>query len=151
MKQILLIVFLMISLSGKAQSVVQSINSGSIISANSSISIGEIVIIPENQNQLVSGIIGILAQVNDQTLEVPQLELTNAIRVFPNPTTNSISFQTATDLTNEKISIYNLSGQLVSKKQVSGGNALDLSDVAKGVYLIQFDNKKINSFKIIKR
>ncbi|TDP59304.1 T9SS type A sorting domain-containing protein [Flavobacterium dankookense] len=150
MKQTLLF-FLMISLSGKAQSVVQSVNSGSIITTNSSISIGEIVIIPENQNQSVSGIIGILTQVNDQTLEVPQLELTNTIRVFPNPTTNSISFQTATDLTNEKISIYNLSGQLVSKKQVSGGNALDLSDVAKGVYLIQFDNKKINSFKIIKR
>ena len=134
----------MLSLSGKAQSVVQSVNSGSITGSSGSISVGEIVINPVNESQSSSGIIGILAQVNQQTLEVPQLDLNNKITVFPNPTTSIISFQTKVDLVNEKISVYNLSGKLVSKKQVSAENSIDLSDVANGVYLITFDNKKIN-------
>ena len=151
MKQTLLITFLMLSLSGKAQSVVQSVNSGSITGSSGSISIGEIVVNPVNESQSSSGIIGILAQVNQQTLEVPQLDLNSKITVFPNPTTSIISFQTKVDLVNEKVSVYNLSGKLVSKKQVSAENSIDLSDVANGVYLITFENKKINSFKIIKR
>lgn len=151
MKQTLLITFLLVCLSGKAQSIVQSVNSGSIIGSSSSISIGEIVVNPVNESQSSSGIIGILAQVNQQTLEVPQLDLNSKITVFPNPTTSVISFQTKVDLVNEKVSVYNLSGKLVSKKQVSTENSIDLSDVANGVYLITFENKKINSFKIIKR
>jgi uncharacterized protein YwlG (UPF0340 family) len=151
MKQTLLITLLLVCLSGKAQSIVQSVNSGSIIGSSSSISIGEIVVNPVNESQSSSGIIGILAQVNQQTLEVPQLDLNSKITVFPNPTTSVISFQTKVDLVNEKVSVYNLSGKLVSKKQVSTENSIDLSDVANGVYLITFENKKINSFKIIKR
>lgn len=151
MKQTLLITLLLVCLSGKAQSIVQSVNSGSIIGSSGSISIGEIVVNPINESQSSSGIIGILAQVNQQTLEVPQLDLNNKITVFPNPTTSVISFQTKVDLVNEKVSVYNLSGKLVSKKQVSAENSIDLSDVANGVYLITFENKKINSFKIIKR
>lgn len=151
MKQTLLFFFLLMGLSGKAQSVVQSINSGSIIGSSSVISVGEIVVNPINESQSSSGIIGILAQVNEQTLEVPQLDLNDKITVFPNPTTSRISFQTKADLVNEKISVYDLSGKLVSKKQVSTENSIDLSDITNGVYLITFDNKKINSFKIIKR
>ncbi|WP_284653647.1 T9SS type A sorting domain-containing protein [Flavobacterium terrisoli] len=150
MKQLLLLTLLMISFSGNSQSVIQSINSGSIISNSSSVSIGEIVVVPQNQNQSSTGIIGLLAQ-TQQTLEVPQLELGGKITVFPNPTTATVYFKTETNLLNEKVSIYNLSGQLVSKKQITANNALDLSELQAGVYLIRFNNKKINSFKIIKR
>lgn len=150
MKQLLFLTLLLISCLGNAQSVVQSVNSGSLITSGSSISVGEIVVVPQNQNQSSSGIIGLLAQ-TQQTLEVPQLELGGKITVFPNPTTATVYFKTETNLLNEKVSIYNLSGQLISKKQITGNNALDLSELQSGVYLIQFYNKKINSFKIIKR
>ncbi len=53
-----------------------------MITSRSSVSIGEIVIVPQNQSQSSSGIIGVLVQ----TLEVPQLELSSTITVFPNPT-----------------------------------------------------------------
>jgi hypothetical protein len=149
MKQLLLFSFLFVTLSASSQSVIQSVNSGSIISASSSVSVGEIVVVPTNQSQSSSGIIGIFAQVN-QTLEVPQLELGEKITVFPNPTMAMIYFQTDTNLMNEKISIFNLSGQLVSQKQIATDNSLDLSELSTGVYLIRFTNKNINSFKIIK-
>ena len=150
MKQLLLFSFLIVTLSASSQSVIQSVNSGSIISSSSSVSVGEIVVVPVNQSQSSSGIIGILAQVN-QTLEVPELELSEKITVFPNPTMAMIYFQTDTNLMNEKISVFNLSGQLISEKRVTSDNSLDLSELSTGVYLIQFTNKKINSFKIIKR
>lgn len=150
MKQTLLYAFLAVSLSGKAQSVMQSVNSGSIITSNSSVSVGEIIVVPENPNQSSSGIIGIFAQ-NNQTLEVPQLELSGKVTVFPNPTTAGITFKTEVNLSNEKVSVYNLSGQLVAKKQINESNSMDLSELKAGVYLIQFTDKKIKSFKIIKR
>ena len=147
MKQLLLLSFLFVTLLASSQSVIQAVNSGSIISASSSVSVGEVVVVPENQTQSSSGIIGILAQTQ---LEVRQLELSEKITVFPNPTMSSISFQTETNLTDEKISIFNLSGQLISEKHVAADNSLDLSELATGIYLIQFTNKNINSFKIIK-
>lgn len=147
MKQLLLFSFLIFTFSANSQSVIQSVNSGSIISSSSSVSVGEIVVVPVNQSQSSSGIIGILTQTQ---LEVPQLELSEKIKVFPNPTMASIYFQTDTNLMDEKISIFNLWGQLVSQKQITGDNALDLSELSSGVYLIQFTNKNINSFKIIK-
>ena len=146
MKQILLFSFLFVMLSASSQSVIQSVNSGSIIGTSGSVSVGEIVVIPENQSSSSSGIIGILVQ----TLEVPQLELSEKITVYPNPTTASILFQTTINLFDEKVSIYNLSGHLVSQKQITDENALDLSELSTGIYLIQFANKNIKSFKIIK-
>lgn len=150
MKQLLLLSFLIGTLSASSQSVIQSVNSGSIIGTSSSVSVGEIVVVPVNQSQSSSGIIGILAQVN-QTLEVPQLELSETITVYPNPTTSTVFFKTDTNLAEEKVSIFNISGQLVSQKRITGDNALDLSELTTGVYLIQFINKNIHSFKIIKR
>lgn len=148
MKQLLLLSFLFATLTASSQSVIQSVNSASIIGSSSSISVGEIVVVPQNQSQSSSGIIGILTQA---TLEVPQLELSEKITVFPNPTMASIYFKTETNLLDERVSVFNVSGQLISQKQITADNALDLSELASGLYLIQFENKNINSFKIIKR
>jgi len=147
MKRLLLCSFLIAGFTACSQSVIQSVNSGSIISPTSAVSIGEIVVVPQNQTQSSSGIIGILTQTQ---LEVPELELSDKITVYPNPTTSVVYFQTEADLGNEKISVFNLSGQLVSQKQITADNALDLSELSTGIYLIQFTNKNINSFKIIK-
>ena len=148
MKQLLFFSFLIVCFSVNSQTLIQSVNSGSIISSTSSVSIGEIVVVPQNQSQSSSGIIGILTQA---TLEVPQLELSQNITVYPNPTTSAIFFKTDTNLSDEKVSIFTISGQLVAEKQITADNTLDLSALASGVYVIKFTNKKINSFKIIKR
>ena len=150
MKQLLLFAFLISTLTASSQSVIQSVNSASIIGASGSISVGEIVVVPVNQTQSSSGIIALLAQIN-QTLEVPQLELSETITVYPNPTTSTVYFKTNTNLIGEKVSVFDLLGKLISQKQITGDNALDLSELSSGVYLIQFTNKNIKSFKIIKR
>ena len=149
MKQLSFFTLLLFSISTQAQTIIQSVNSGSLITSGSSVSIGEIVVVPQNQSQSSSGIIGILAQ-SQQTLEVPQLELSQNITVFPNPTTATVYFQSDTNIVNEKVIIVNVSGQIVAQKTISAANSLDISMLSSGIYLLQFNNKKINSFKIIK-
>jgi hypothetical protein len=150
MKKILLITLLVNSFLSYSQSTIKTINSGSLITANSSISIGEIVINPVSQNQSSSGLIGILAQVNQQPLEVPQFELSESITVFPNPTVAAIFFKTKENLINEKVSIYNTTGQLVIEKRINSDNSVDLSELSTGIYIIQVSSDKTKSFKIIK-
>jgi hypothetical protein len=149
MKQLFFFTLLIFCIATHAQSIIQSVNSGSLITSSASVSIGEIVVVPQNQSQSSSGIIGILAQ-TQQTLEVPQLELSQNITVFPNPTTATVYFQSDTNIVNEKVIIVNVSGQIVAQKTISAANSLDLSMLSSGIYLLQFNNKKINSFKIIK-
>lgn len=132
-----------------AQSVVQTVNSGSVISARSSISVGEIIVVPENQNQSSSGIIGILATTQEM-LEVPQFEIAKNIVVYPNPTVSKIFFETQESLINETISVFSNSGQKVLSTKLTSDNSLDLSVLSSGIYLIQFSNQNLKSFKIIK-
>lgn len=150
MKKITSIILLSISGVCCSQSVVQSVNSGSIITASSSVSIGEIVVNPVNQNQSGSGLIGILAQVNQQTLEVAQFELADDIIVSPNPTVASIQFKSEINLVNKIVSVYNTSGQLVSEKKIQSDNSVDLSELSSGIYIIQLASDSKKSFKIIK-
>lgn len=147
MKHLFLFSLMIAGFSASSQSLIQTVNSGSVISNSSSVSIGEIVVVPQNQSQSSSGIIGILTQTQ---LEVPQLEISKSITVFPNPTTAVIYFKTDAILTDEKVSVFNISGQLITEKKISADNALDLSELSTGIYLIRFSNPKINSFKIIK-
>lgn len=149
MKQTIVIMALIASSLTNAQSVVQTVNSGSVISARSSISVGEIIVVPENQTQSNSGIIGILATTQEM-LEVPQFEIAKNIIVYPNPTISKIFFETKESLTNETISVFSNSGQKVLTSKLTSDNSLDLTALSSGIYVIQFSNKKFKSFKIIK-
>lgn len=150
MKQFLFSVLFCVSSICYSQSVLQTVNSGSLITTQTSVSIGEIVITP-TQNQSSSGLIGILTQVNQQQLEVSQFEISENIVVYPNPTIATIYFKTSENLLNENVSIYNTTGQLVLESKIENNNSLDINKLSSGIYLIQFSNKKFNSFKIIKR
>lgn len=149
MKHSFLTLFLLLAAMGNAQSVVQSVNSGSLIAANTMAAIGEIVVIPAGPNQSPSGIIGILAQ-TDATLEVTHFDVTQNITVYPNPTVAQITFKSPEDLSGQKVSVYNNAGQLAFEKQIDDQNSLDLQALPTGIYLIRFADKKFNSFKIIK-
>lgn len=134
----------------QAQSVVQSVNSGSLITATTSVSIGEIVVNPVTTGQSTSGLIGILTQIPGGVLETDRFEVSQQIVAYPNPTTASISFQGKQNLAGETVSIYSNSGQLVGQQQIDNQNSVDLSQLASGIYLIQFSDSKSKSFKIIK-
>lgn len=149
MKRYYLAALLLTVCFANSQSVVQSVNSGSLITATSSVSIGEIVVNPVNPNQSSSGMIGILSQVNQQ-LEVSQFELSENVVVYPNPTQSSILFKSKESLSNQKVIIYSNNGQLISEQTIQSDNSVDLSNLSTGIYLIQLSSDPKKSFKIIK-
>jgi len=133
------------------QNSIRTVNSGSIIAPNSVVSIGEIVVNPVNpQASSSSGIIGILSQVNLQ-LEVSEFEISKNVIVFPNPTIAKLYFKSDETIKNENVSIFNNSGQLVMQTKINEENSIDLQELSSGIYLIQFTNKSLKSFKIIKK
>ncbi len=151
MKKIVFMLFVTFSAIGNAQSVIQSVNSGSVISASSSVSIGEIVIVPENTSSSNTGIIGILAQVNSQNLEVSQYEVSENSTVYPNPTAAKLFFISKNSLANKKVALFNEIGQLVIEEKIDSENALNLERLPNGIYMIQFSDVDFKTFKIIKK
>ncbi len=151
MKQKLLFLFLFPVSYCYSQSAIQTLNSGSVIGTAASVSIGEIFVVPQNQNQTSSGIIGILTMLNNNNLEVDHFDLTEKITVYPNPTVAKIFFDTKEAISNESVSVYNNAGQVVLSKNIDSDHSLDLTSLSSGTYLIQFANQKFKTFKIIKR
>ncbi|MES2748266.1 MAG: T9SS type A sorting domain-containing protein [Bacteroidota bacterium] len=147
MKKLTLIIIITFSGLCNAQTLIQSVNSGSIIGTSSSVSVGEIVVDSVNPLQAGSGLIGILSQ---QTLEVAEFEFVQGIIAYPNPTISGIYFKSTTSLNNEKVTVFNSNGQLVIEKTINSDNSVDLSQLASGIYVIQLASDKSKTFKIIK-
>jgi hypothetical protein len=150
-KNILFFIFLS-SFYSQAQSVISTLNSGSLVVASTSASIGEIIVVPETPNvSSHSGIIGILVELGEQTLSVPELDVADGIKVYPNTTSGKIHFETQSELQNEVISVYNSSGILSMQTKMNSEKTLDLERLPTGIYIVRFSDNKINSFKIIKQ
>lgn len=128
-----------------------SVNSGSMIAHNATISVGEIIIKPHNSNQSPSGIISMIVEMNGSVLEVSNFKINETISVYPNPTNAQINFVTTESLQNEKINVYNNLGQFVSTKFIDGSKSIDLSSLSSGIYILKFDNNSSKTFKIIKK
>jgi hypothetical protein len=143
-------IFALLALSGfaaQAQSVVQTVNTAALSTASSSVSVGEIFVTPANQPS--SGLIGILAQTQQQ-LEVPQLALTPKLTVYPNPTAAAVYFSGDGKLSGQTVSIFDENGRKISQSVLNAEQSVDLEMLSAGIYLISIGNNKNYTFKIIK-
>lgn len=71
---------------------------------------------------------------------------TNLFKIYPNPTMGILSLEIENIEPNQPLFIYNQMGQLVrEQKVIQGKNQLDLSDQAKGIYIVRYGqfSKKI--------
>ena len=148
MKKVYILLLLASSLS-YGQSLIQSVNSGSISNSNIILSVGEIVVKPNN-DQPSTGTIGLLTEVNSQVLSMNTIELSNTVSVYPNPSKDKIMIQSVENLTNTKVLVYNLTGQQVLSTKISSENSVDLTALPSGVYNLQLDSTATKPFKIIK-
>lgn len=76
------------------------------------------------------------------------------IVIYPNPTQGQLRINIeGLNVSTAKFVIYNLRGQVVSKKQTDSGQIdIDISDVPNGVYILWIDiDGKMSSWKIIKQ
>ena len=74
---------------------------------------------------------------------MPESEL-NMLKIYPNPTTGII-YLDATNITN--VSVYTIEGRLINS--YSNEKQIDLSNLAKGVYLLSIEQNSIKTIEKI--
>ena len=149
---------LFISFSLSAQSIEKSIIStigNSYIGQNFILSnnIGELVIGSQKSEdgsiQLGSGY---YPSLNLITLNIDMPEIKFGFDVYPNPVSDALFIEHPT-LNEFIVSIYDIKGRLVFEQLSKVQNPIPTSNLSLGTYLVSVkttDNKKINSYKIIK-
>jgi len=87
----------------------------------------------------------------EYALSVPQNATDKKLTLYPNPVTNELNIGASDSKIIEKVSVFNLIGQLV--KSVDGNKrTIDMSDLSSGTYLVKVQtNEGIIDRKIIKR
>jgi hypothetical protein len=74
-----------------------------------------------------------------------ELDISSGITIYPNPATNKISIATNSNLQGETtICIFNMNGALLQQKMFQSQNLIemDVSNLAKGFYLVKIQTKK---------
>ncbi len=152
----ILLLFLISSI-GTAQSISkQVIASAGNTLANGNLkvswTIGEPVVglMTAGGNQLGNGYYPAL---NLQALSVEDNTLDVQLRLYPNPTSQSL-YVSHPDITSFGISIVDLNGKQLYSGIINKEEPLDVSNYTQGVYLITIENtstNKKNTFKIIKK
>ncbi len=151
MKNLILPLLLSLTTCSFGQSVISSVNTGAVSNTNLIYSVGEIFVNPTtNPNDANSGLIGALSRIEFFVTGLNENIMSNDLRVFPNPTTNSIYLQTSDMNSFQQVFVYDNTGRLVVH-QNTPTTSIDLTHLSNGIYTILTDNTKINSFKIIKQ
>jgi len=124
-------------------------NSNSIITPNSAF-VGSLTV----PLFIVDGVdSSAIVEVNVEVTEVTGLSFTEQneqLRIFPNPTTNSINIK-LTALTNGNFIIHTLTGRIIAKGILKDNLNIDLSNEPPGIYLLKIEsNKGTSTNKFIK-
>lgn len=89
------------------------------------------------------------------TLGIKETTLNISLTAFPNPTTDNLTLQIS-DFNNEKLSyhLYDMQGKMLIRGQLTAKQTqINISSLPNGTYFINVvnqENKKVQSFKIIK-
>lgn len=150
MKKIYLLGGFLVSVPIYSQSLIGGINSGGVSNENLMHTVGEIYVIPTNPDDQNSGTIGVLYQTVLNVLGVNEIVTEKVVSIYPNPTAGYINFNISSATRLEDVSIYDMSGKLVSQNKIVN-NRLDLSFLLQGVYILKFNNSDVKPVKIIKK
>lgn len=158
-KTIFLVFTLLFSLAAFSQSISSSVMSASGTSFESEdftlhFSIGEPLntLIEDGEIMLSQGVIQIT--LNEVFSEVDDVTLTNAISVYPNPTTEKITVQI--DHQNEPFSykVFDINGALLQQSQLSAQTTtLNVEHLSKGAYILKIlkNEKDYQTLKLLKQ
>lgn len=71
----------------------------------------------------------------------------NSILLYPNPTSDKLFFATSREQV-IKVSVYSMNGQLLYSQQLSTSECMDVSSLAKGMYIIKINNQTYKFSKL---
>lgn len=128
---------------------IASTNSGANSNNNLIYSVGEVFVVPVNQDDSSSGIIGVISRIEFVSLGIDEIQFSGKLKFYPNPTYHSIFLELENKEIN-KVFIYDLNGRIIGTKKVIN-KQVNLQELQTGTYIIKTDNPNIQSFKIIKK
>lgn len=126
-----------------------AVNSGAVSNTDLIYSVGELFVIPTNNNEINSGTIGSVSIIEFNALSIDEIQTAEKFRFYPNPTKNTL-FLEARNLDLKSIWIYDATGKLVIKNSILN-NKVDVSALQTGIYLVKINNDNSQTFKIIKK
>lgn len=96
--------------------------------------------------------IGMKGMITVQSITgIPENQITPAISVYPNPTSNIITIGTIYNISNSRYYIFDYSGRKIMDGKIADGTKqLDLSYLTRGVYYVHIDGLNERPLKVIK-
>ncbi|MDN3725361.1 HYR domain-containing protein [Aequorivita sp. SDUM287046] len=86
----------------------------------------------------------------ETTIGVAENSLDKGLALYPNPADNMVNLVNKTNISLEKMMIYDINGKLVSQtdlRSMQGEKAVDVSTLASGVYMVQIISDSANTVK----
>ena len=148
MKITYLIFFFLFAIISVNSQTIQSTNSGAHSSDNLSYTVGDVYVEYADEDKNSSGVLGAYSSIQFSVLSTEEQFITNDVRVYPNPTSDVLTFET--NLTFNNIYIYDTNGRLVLYQQLNG-KSISLLSLEDGTYFVKTNNLKIKALKIIKK
>lgn len=84
----------------------------------------------------------------EEALSIAQPESKSSVMVYPNPTKEQLFVLLPEHLTVKEYTLTDMNGKVLAKEQLSLKKGINVSSLAKGVYIIQFDS--LNPIRFIK-
>lgn len=87
---------------------------------------------------------------NSVILGTHESSLDNGLALYPNPATNLVNLANKTNISLDKMMIYEINGRLVSQtdlRAMQGEKAVDVSSLAAGVYVVQIIGENASTVK----
>jgi hypothetical protein len=85
------------------------------------------------------------------TVSLIEMEKSNEIAIFPNPSKNEITVKQKNNLIFSEYGVFNSMGNLIYKSSFQSQNKIDISGLNSGVYFIKVYNQdKVSTMKFIK-
>lgn len=127
----------------------ESINAGAGSNNNLIYAVAEVYVLPIDDDEASSGIVGVVSRIEFTTLEIDEVVYEASMRFYPNPTTQWVYIEIKNE-SFDAVSLFDVNGKLVLHQKVVE-NKVDLSDLHSGTYFVKTSNPRIPTFKIIKK
>lgn len=89
----------------------------------------------ESTNIVLSGGGGFFLVRESGTLNIPELQASTKLNIYPNPARDQITISASQEI--GEVSIYNVLGQKVAQKKLMNQGTLNISDLKSGVYFVR--------------
>ncbi len=151
MKQTLLLLTTLLGVSaGFAQSGIGHNNASGLTVNNFSHVVGEIYVVPQNTNNLTSGLLGSVTKVTLGSLGINDYAEMQGVKYYPNPVEDYLTVELPQQAVLSNAVLYDIKGTRISLPPANG-NVLNLSTLAAGTYFLTFAEQNIKPIKIVKK